>query len=139
MAKKLMIVDDRAISRHLVRQAAATPLDTVLECASTDEALKSVGIFKPDFVVMGISQPVPGALAAIKSIREAYPQVRVVAMSSVQETRLRQLAADAGATGYVTTEDLSELFLLAAPERLTMRTAVRTRRKRRNNNGQSKI
>lgn len=139
MAKKLMIVDDRAISRHLVRQAAATPLDTVLECASTDEALKSVGIFKPDFIVMGISQPVPGAFEAIKSIREAYPQVRVVALSSVQETRLRQQAVDAGASGYVSTEDLSELFLLAAPERLMMKSGGRARRRRRKSTGKGKI
>lgn len=126
-----MIVDDRAISRHLVRQVAATALDTVLECTSADEAMKSVGIFKPDCVVMGISQPTPEALGAIRSIRETYPQMRVVALSNFHETRLQQLAAEAGASGYVTTENLSELFLLAAPERLTVRTARRTRSRRK--------
>lgn len=131
MAKKLMIVDDRAISRHLVRQAAATPHDTVLECASADEALKSVGIFKPDCVVMGISQPVPGVFKAIRSIREIYPQVRVVALSSVHETHLRQMAEEAGASGYVSAENLAELFLLAAPERLTLKPARRSKSRRR--------
>lgn len=125
MAKKIMIVDDRAISRYLVRQAAATAQDTVLECISPEEALKSVGIFKPDCIVMGISQPAPEAFGAIKSIREAYPQVRVLAMTSCHETRLQQLATEAGASGYVTAENLSELFLLAAPERLALRPARR--------------
>jgi len=131
MAKKFMIVDERAISRHLVRQVAATAQDTVLECGTPEEALKSVGIFKPDCVVMGISQPTPEILGVIKSIRETYPQVRVVAMSSIYESRLQQIAAEAGASGYVTTENLSELFLLAAPERLTLRSPRRTKSRRK--------
>jgi CheY-like chemotaxis protein len=131
MAKKLMIVDDRAISRHLVRQVAALPQDTVLECVSPEEALKAVGIFKPDCVMMGISRPVPGAFQAIKSIRDSYPQVRVLAVSSFRENQLQQLAKDAGAVGYVTTENLSELFLLAAPERLTLKPARSAKSRRR--------
>jgi CheY-like chemotaxis protein len=127
MAKKLMIVDDRAMARHLVRQAAAMPQDTVLECASPDEALKAVGIFKPDCIMMGVSRPVPGAFQAIKNIREAYPQMRVVAVSALHENQLQQMANDAGASGYVTTENLSELYLLAAPERLTLRPARRSK------------
>lgn len=125
-----MIVDDRAMARHLVRQAAAMPQDTVLECASPDEALKAVGIFKPDCIMMGVSHPVPGAFKAIKNIREAYPQMRVVAVSALHENQLQQMASDAGASGYVTTENLSELYLLAAPERLTLRPARRNKTRR---------
>jgi two-component system, NarL family, response regulator FusR len=130
MTRKLMIVDDHAISRHLVRQVAATPQDTVLECVSAEEALKAVGIFKPDCVVMGVSQPVPGAFQAIKRIRETHPDVRVVAVSNYHEAGLRQMASDAGASGYVTTENLSELFLLAAPERLTLKPTRRAKSRR---------
>ena len=118
-----MIVDEQAISRHLVRQVAAMPQDTVLECVSPDEAMKAVGIFKPDCVVMGVSRPAPSAFQAIKSIRENYPQMRVVAVSTLHEHQLQQMANEAGASGYVTTENLSELFLLAAPERLTLKPA----------------
>jgi DNA-binding NarL/FixJ family response regulator len=133
MAKKLMIVDDQALSRHLVRHVAATPQDTVLECVSADEALKAVGTFKPDCVMVGVTQPKPGTFRAIKTIRERHPQVRVVAVSTFHEPELRTAASQAGASGYVTTENLSELFLLAAPERLTplavRRTGVRRRKK----------
>jgi two-component system uhpT operon response regulator UhpA len=130
MTKKLMIVDDHALSRHLVRQVAAMPQDTVLECGSAEEALKAVGIFKPDCVMMGVSRPVPGAFQAIKTIRETHPEVRVVAVSSFPEAGLRQAAAEAGAAGYVTTENLSELFLLAAPERLTLKPVRRLKPRR---------
>jgi DNA-binding NarL/FixJ family response regulator len=127
MAKKLMIVDDHAMARHLVRQVAAMPQDTVLECLTAEEALKAVGIFKPDCVMMGVSRPVPGAFQAIKSIRKTHPEVRVVAVSSVHENHLQRMANEAGASGYVTTENLSELFLLAAPERLILKPAQRSK------------
>jgi DNA-binding NarL/FixJ family response regulator len=134
MTKKLMIVDDHAIARHLVRQVAATPQDTVLECVSPEEALKAVGIFKPDCVMMGVSRPTPNAFQAIKSIRAAHPQVRVVAVSSFPEADLRRMATEAGASGFVSTENLSELFLLAAPERLTPKPERRSPSRRRKNN-----
>lgn len=126
-----MIVDDHAISRHLVRQVAALPQDTVLECTSPEEALAAVGIFKPDCVMMGVTRPVPGAFQAIRNIRQTYPQVRVVAVSSYRENQLQQLASEAGASGFVTTENLSELFLLAAPERLALKPLRRTKSRRR--------
>jgi DNA-binding NarL/FixJ family response regulator len=129
MAKKLMIVDEHALARHLVRQAAALPQDTVLECGSPDEALKAMGIFKPDCVVMGVSCPQP-AFQAIRNIRATYPQVRVVAVSQFAEMGLRRMAADAGAAGYVSVENLSELFLVAAPERLTFKPARRSKPRR---------
>ena len=115
MAKKLLIVDDRALTRYLVRQAAATPQDTVLECASAAEAVQAVGAFQPDCVLMGVSLPAPDTFAAIKSIRKKHPEVRVLAVSLTDENELRRAA---GAAGYVTTENLSELFLLPAPGRL---------------------
>ncbi len=125
-----MIVDNHALARHLVRQVAALPQDTVLECVSPDEALKAVPIFQPDCVVMGVSRPAPGAFQAIKRLRASHPKVRVVAVSNRPEQSLRQLAAEAGAAAFVTTENLSALFLLAAPERLTLRPARRIKHRR---------
>ena len=118
MAKKLMIVDDRAVTRHLVRQAATLAHDTVLECATPAEAIRALGVFQPDCVMMGITCPAPGAFQAIKSIRKQYPEVRVVAVSNFNQPEFRRAASEAGAAGYVSTENLSELFLLAAPGRL---------------------
>lgn len=128
MAKKLMIVDDRALSRHLVRQASATPQDTVLECASVEEAFKAAGVFKPDCLMLGVSLPATAAFQAIKKIRKTYPDVRILAVSSQMERELKRAACEAGAAGYVSNENLSELFLLAAPERLATKPAPRTRR-----------
>ena len=125
MAKKLMIVSEQAVARQLVRQAAALAHDTVLECASAEDALKVVGVFQPDCVLMGVSLPAPGAFRAIKKIRQTHPEMRVVAVSHFNEAALRAAATESGAAGYVSSENLSELFLLAAPERLAFKSAPR--------------
>ena len=123
---KLMIVDDHAVFRHLIRQVVATAEDTVLECVSADDALKSVGVFKPDCVTMDVRMPGTCAFKAIRRIRESHPGVRVVVVSSHDQLDFRRAATEAGAAGYVSKENLSELFLLAAPQRLGARPAVRS-------------
>ncbi len=135
LPKKLMIVDERALARHLVRRAAATPLDTVLECVSVEEALAAVGIFLPDCVLMGVMPPTAGAFQAIRTIRAGHPEIRVVAVSPFHEHRLQRQAAEAGASGYVATENLSQLFLLAAPERLSLKADAPPRAPRKNKCG----
>ena len=57
MAMKLMIVDDHAGMRTMIRQLIVAPGDTVVECASGDEALLALSDFKPDCVTMDISMP----------------------------------------------------------------------------------
>ena len=118
MAMKFMIVDDHAVFRHLIRQTVATAEDTVFECVSADDAVKSVGVFQPDCITMDVRMPGMCAFKAIRRIREDHPEVRVLVVSSYDEMDLRRAATEAGAVGYVSKENLSELFLLAAPERL---------------------
>lgn len=133
--KKLMIVDERALLRLLVRRAAAAPLDTVLECQSANEALAAVGSFQPDCVLMGVTPPTAEVLAAIRNIRDEHPSVRVVAVGHFHENRVQRLAAEAGAAGYVATENLAQLFLLAAPERLSSMVGT----SRTNDSGRKKV
>jgi DNA-binding NarL/FixJ family response regulator len=97
---------------------AATPADTVLECVSADDAVKSVGVFRPDCITMDVRMPGMCAFKAIRQIRESHPKVRVLVVSSHDESGLRRAATEAGANAYICKENLSELFLLAAPQRL---------------------
>ena len=112
-----MIVDERTVARHLVRKAAASPFDTMLECASPAEALKLLGTFQPDCVLLGISPSLAGVWEPIREIRRQHPEMRIVAVNQFDEVQMPRAADAAGASGYISTENLSELYLLAAPER----------------------
>ena len=125
MSLKLMIVDDHAGIRNMIRQVIAGPGDTVIECGTAEEALHAVGVFQPDCVTMDIRMPGRSAFNVIRTIREDYPAVRVVVVTSYDQRDFRQAANEAGAAGYVVKDNLSELFLLVAPERLTSVVAER--------------
>jgi DNA-binding NarL/FixJ family response regulator len=115
---KLMIVDDHAVYRHLIRQVASTRHDTVLECVSADDALKSVAVFRPDCVTMDVRMPGSDAFDAIRHIRQFYPGTRVLVVTAYDQEDFRRAATEAGAAAFISKENLSELYLLAAPQRL---------------------
>jgi DNA-binding NarL/FixJ family response regulator len=118
MAMKLMIVDDHDGMRSLIRQLIAAPGDAVVECASGDEALQALAEFKPDCVTMDVSMPGRCAFETVRNIREAHPPVRVIFVTSHDKPDYRQAAHEAGAVGFVTKDNLSDLYLLVATKRL---------------------
>jgi len=118
MGMKLMIVDDHEGMRNMIRQLIAAPGDSVLEFGTADEALRIAGEFKPDCVTMDISMPGLCAFEAVRGIRSAYPPARVIFVSSHDQPDYRRTAQEAGATGFVMKDNLSELYLLVATKRL---------------------
>ena len=120
-----MIVDDHAVYRHLIRQVAATRNDTVLECVSADDALKSFAVFRPDCVTMDVRMPGSDAFQAIRHIRQFYPATRVLVVTAYDQEDFRRAATAAGATAFISKENLSELYLLAAPQRLNSKPPPR--------------
>jgi two-component system response regulator DesR len=89
-----------------------------MECGSCDEALRVAVEFKPDCVTMDISMPGLSAFEATRRIRAIHPTARVIFVSSHEQPDYRRAAQEAGATGYVMKENLSELYLFVATKRL---------------------
>jgi len=118
MGMKIMIVDDHEGMRNMIRSLIAAPGDEIREYGAADEALRSAGEFKPDCVTMDISMPGLCAFEAVRGIRKAYPPARVIFVSSHDQPDYRRTAHEAGAVGYVTKDNLSELYLLIATKRL---------------------
>ena len=118
MPIKLMIVDDHAGMRDMIRRLVAAPGDSIIECSSGDEAWRSASEFKPDCVTMDVSMPGLSAFEATRRIRGLYPSARVIFVSSHDLPDFRQAAQEAGAIGYVMKENLSELYTFVATKRL---------------------
>src|SRR5277367_815022 len=97
----LMIVDDHAGVRRMIRVLLAAPGDALQECASADEAVRVAGEFHPDWVTMDVRMPGQCAFAATRAIHTAHPAARIVIVTSYDEAGLRKSALEAGATAYV--------------------------------------
>src|SRR5712691_8809636 len=74
---KVMIVDDHAGVRNMIRQLLAGHGDSFVECATGEQAVLAARNFKPDYVTMDIRLPDLSGLEAARAIRGVYPSSRL--------------------------------------------------------------
>ena len=100
---RVMIVDDHA----LVRSGLGTfllvfaDLELVAEAGSGEEALQLCARLQPDVVLMDLVMPGMDGAAATRAIRERWPQIQVIALTSFKDQEWVEQALQAGAVGYL--------------------------------------
>jgi DNA-binding NarL/FixJ family response regulator len=114
---KLLIVDDHAGVRAMIRELAGLPDDAVRECATGEEAVRLAHDFAPDVVTMDVRLPGLSGFAATCEICARHPAIRVVIVSADDQPAFRSVAEAAGAVGYVTKDNLTELQALFLHEK----------------------
>ncbi|MFA5552833.1 MAG: response regulator transcription factor [Trueperaceae bacterium] len=110
---RILLVDDHTVVRRGLRLAfdLEDDLEVVGEAANGQEALTRVAELQPDVVVMDLLMPVMNGVDATRAIRRDFPEVEVVALTSVLEDRLVIDVVEAGASGYMLKETRpDELF-----------------------------
>jgi len=115
---KVMIVDDHAGVRTMIRQLLAAPGDSFVECATGEAAVQTARDFQPDYITMDVRLPDLSGLEAARAIRDIHPASRLIIVTSYDQSFLRQTASEVGAIGYVLKDNLAELRSLLASGRL---------------------
>ncbi len=100
---KVLIVDDHAVVRSGLAAflLASDGLTLSGEAGSGEEAVRLCDTLKPDVVLMDLSMPGMGGIAATKLIREKCPEIKVIVLTSFKEKEMVQGALKAGAIGYL--------------------------------------
>ncbi|MFN2221873.1 MAG: response regulator transcription factor, partial [Candidatus Promineifilaceae bacterium] len=100
---RVMLVDDHdMVRRGLAAFLQVKPdLQLVGEAHDGAEALDICREVQPDVVLMDLVMPEMDGAAATKAIRDRYPSVQVIALTSFQEKNLIRDALEAGAIGYL--------------------------------------
>jgi NarL family two-component system response regulator LiaR len=100
---RVMIVDDHAmVRRGLAAFLKAKPdLELVGEAGDGEAALLECERARPNVILMDLMMPRMDGIAATRAIRERYPQVQVIALTSFQDKELIQGALQAGAISYL--------------------------------------
>ena len=96
---RVMIVDDHAMVRTGLATFLEVSVDLDLICQATNgqEAIELCEQFQPDVILMDLVMPEMDGVTATRIIRECWPQVQVIALTSFQEKKLVQDALQAGA------------------------------------------
>ena len=114
----LMIVDDNAQVRRIIRRICQDFADQFCECADGAEALASYRAQQPDWVVMDVSMEVMDGLAATRQILSVFPAARIVITTRFDDAEMREAARLAGACAFVPKDDLLALRRTIAESRL---------------------
>jgi two-component system, NarL family, response regulator LiaR len=123
---RVMLVDDHT----MVRKGLATflkvfdYLELVGEAENGADAIKLCGEVLPDVVLMDMVMPDMDGATATALIRQQFPQVQILVLTSFKEGELIKKALEAGAIGYllkdVTADDLARAIRAAHAGRATL-------------------
>jgi len=120
---RVLIVDDHQMVREGLKVLLSTcdDIEVVAEAANGAEALEQCRLAGPNVVLMDILMPVMDGAEATAQITAAWPEIRVIALTSYLDQEYVEKTLDAGAISYLLKD--------ARPEALTraIRDAVQGR------------
>jgi two-component system, NarL family, response regulator LiaR len=123
---RVMLVDDHAMVRRGLAAFLRVFDDLQLagEAESGETAIQLCAEVLPDVILMDMVMPDMDGAAATRAIRQRFPQVQVLALTSYKEGDLVKNALKAGAIGYllkdVSADDLAGAIRAAHSGRATL-------------------
>ncbi len=102
--KRVLLADDNAAGRELVREALGSHVAALIEAADGREALRKVRETRPDLVLLDIQMPEMDGYEVLRAIRgdPSLRGLRVVALTAFAMQGDRERALAAGFDDYIT-------------------------------------
>jgi len=123
---RVLIADDHPVVRRglIAVLAAYDDFQLVGEVSSGEEAISFCEKTQPDVVLMDLVMPGMGGAKAIRVIRERWPQVAVIALTSFGEMALVEEVLKAGAVSYLLKNVSADELAAAIRGAVTGRSAL---------------
>ena len=102
--RTILVADDNAISRELIREILASDDCRVVEAENGIEALERTAEVRPDLVLLDIQMPIMDGFAVIRELRrdDRFLRLPVVALTASAMKNDRERALAAGFDEYIT-------------------------------------
>ena len=101
MSKKIMVVDDSALSRRTLRRILETAGYSVVEAEEGMAALELYFIEKPDLVFLDLVMKGMYGLDVLTKLREMDARARVIVASADIQSSTRAMVEEAGAHDFI--------------------------------------
>ncbi|MFZ2958685.1 MAG: response regulator [Candidatus Ozemobacteraceae bacterium] len=102
MAKRIMIVDDAAVMRVVLKQLLCkNGYEIAVEAASGADAVEKYPLVKPDLVTMDITMPDMDGITAVREILKIDPQAKIIMCSAIGTMEGVKAAIMAGAKNFL--------------------------------------
>lgn len=106
MLKNLLIVEDNAAMRRLIKSVVEDLAANIYECEDGSEALAAYEQHHPEWVVMDVEMKEKDGITATREIVGSHPEANILILTRDGSDRLREQAKQAGAAKFVLKEDL---------------------------------
>ena len=116
-ARRIVLADDHAMVRlgfRLLLEGAGALVVGEADCG--EKAIDRYGELLPDVLVMDVSMPGIGGLAALERLRTTYPTARVLMLSAHNDAVVPVRALRLGARGYLCKRAAPDEFLRAVAQ-----------------------
>jgi NarL family two-component system response regulator LiaR len=112
---RVLIADDHPVVRRGLTSLIniKSGMELVGEAADGVEAVEKAQALQPDVILLDLMMPRKDGLAAIKEIKQANPDARILVVTSFAEDEKVFPAIKAGALGYLLKDSPPELLLQA--------------------------
>ncbi len=106
---KILIVEDNYIFRQTIIGLLKFSFPTLVfeEATNGEEALRKVRDFVPDLLFMDISLPGESGLNLLKEIKDAFPELIIIILTSYDFPEYRQVAKQNGASHFLSKSSTS--------------------------------
>jgi|SRR5580704_8671323 CheY-like chemotaxis protein len=119
MPKCILLVDDNAVIRRMLRAAFEEPgWEVCGEAVNGQDAIDKARELKPDLIVLDLSMPVMNGLEAAPVLRKMMPSVPIILFTLYQNKVLEQRASSAGVTVVLSKVDSVKVLLNQAHQLL---------------------
>ena len=110
---RVFITDDHFIVREGIRLILETVdyIEVVGEAADGADCLQQVATVRPDVVLIDLQMPRMDGLTALTQLRQDYPEIAVVILTTYNEDEMMLKGLQAGAQGYLLKDTDRETLL----------------------------
>lgn len=112
---RILIVDDQSLFRESLHAylAMQKEFEVVGEALHGQEALRLVGIHKPDVVLMDVRMPVLDGVETARLLHEEHPDCKIIMLTTFDDDEYVFEALRNGAVGYLLKDTSAEKLLEA--------------------------
>ncbi|WP_088005936.1 response regulator [Indiicoccus explosivorum] len=102
MAKRILVVDDAAFMRMMIKDILTkNGFEVVGEAADGQQAIEKYSELKPDLVTMDITMPEMDGISSLKGIKAQDPSAVVIMCSAMGQQAMVIDAIQAGAKDFI--------------------------------------
>ncbi|MEH7882762.1 response regulator [Bacillus sp. JJ1609] len=102
MAKRILVVDDAAFMRMMIKDILSkNGFEVVAEAADGMQALEKYKELQPDLVTMDITMPEMDGITSLKEIKKVNPNAKVIMCSAMGQQAMVIDAIQAGAKDFI--------------------------------------